>query len=100
MNDVNFTNNPVTVFQKKHANFRFENINPSNMIFTYLNLTPDARIDTNTPADAAEVKSITGFNTAATKLNPNHTPEHTNKKLTSANYDEMSLLDIFGALNY
>lgn len=70
------------------------------MIFTYLNLTPDARIDTNTPADAAEIKSITDFSNTAIKMNPNHSPENTDKKLISANYDEMSLLDIFGALNY
>jgi hypothetical protein len=68
------------------------------MILNYLNLTPDERADVITPTGAAEVKRITDFDHQAIKINP--LTEKVKRKSTLAYYDEINLLDIFGALNY
>lgn len=70
------------------------------MLLTYLNLTPDERIVSNTPTIAAEEKRITGSVNAAIKKKTGLLPEKEKRKSTSANYDEINLLDFFGALNY
>lgn len=69
------------------------------MLLTYLNLTPDERIVTNTPATAAEEKGITGPANSAIKKKTGILPEKKSKS-SSANYDETNLPDFFGALNY
>lgn len=69
------------------------------MLLTYLNLTPDESIDINMPGDA-EVQGKTDFVFKAIKNKSILLPEKEKRKSTLANYDEISLLDIFGALNY
>lgn len=70
------------------------------MLLTYLNLTPDERVDVNMPGAEGEAKGITHAVDHAIKKNPILLHEKEKRKSTLANYDEVNLLDIFGALNY
>ena len=70
------------------------------MLHTYLNLTPDEGIVSNTPAIAAKEKGITGSVNSAIEKKIRILPEKEKRKSTSANYDEINLPDFFGALDY
>ncbi len=70
------------------------------MLLTYLNLTPDERVDMNTLVDNAEVKGIMESVNQTIKNKISFLPEKEKRKSTTVNYDEISLLDIFGALSY
>jgi hypothetical protein len=70
------------------------------MLLTYLNLTPDESIVTNTPVITAEEKEIKKPVYSAIKKKTGILPGKEKGKSTSANYDEINLHDFFGALNY
>jgi hypothetical protein len=70
------------------------------MLLTYLNLTPDESIVTNTPAIATEEKGITDSVNSAIEKKTRFLPEKEKRKFASANYDEINLPDFFGALDY
>ena len=70
------------------------------MLLTYLNLTPDERVDITSPGADAELKAIKDSVNRAIKKKTGFLFEKERRKSTSANYDEISLLDIFGALDY
>lgn len=70
------------------------------MLLTYLNLTPNDSVDINTPAADGEGKVITYPVNQAIKKKTIPLPKNERRTSASFNYDEISLLDIFGALNY
>ena len=70
------------------------------MLLTYLNLTPNESIITNTPAIAAEENGKMGSVNSTIKKTSGILPEKEKSKSTSASYDEINLHDFFGALNY
>lgn len=70
------------------------------MLITYLNLTPDERVVSNSPAIAAEEKRMTGSANAAIEKKKLISPEKEKRKSKSTNYDEINLPDFFGALDY
>ena len=70
------------------------------MLHTYLNLSPDEGIVSNTPAIAAKENGITGSVNSAIEKKMGILPEKEKRKSTTANYDEINLPDFFGALDY
>jgi hypothetical protein len=70
------------------------------MLLTYLNLTPNDSVDINAPGADAEGKVITYAVNQAIKKKTVSLPKNERRKSVSPDYDEISLLDIFGALNY
>jgi hypothetical protein len=70
------------------------------MVLTYLNPTPEEAIDIKPIAATTEVKRVTGLNNIVLKMKTNPLPKIVKRKIAFGNYDEINLLDIFGALNY